>query len=105
MYKRQILESLSGITFVSSVAEATDLIEFTRYAWEPDAKLGVVQTWQFYYRPLEQPYELAAARAKPSGFLFKVPGRTLAESTAASAEKLRDTMRHLLPRFEPVVPK
>jgi hypothetical protein len=104
-FQRAILEAVPDVALVPTIAEATDLIELTRYEWSPDEEYGVSQTWQFYFRPLEQPEDPPAARARPGGFIFVVPGKTLAESTRASAETLRDALRQILPRFRPVVPK
>lgn len=43
-------------------------------------------------------------RARPGNFIVMVGGKTLAGSTRASAERLRDKLRELLlPRFRPLV--
>lgn len=104
-FKKAIRESAPDVEFVPTLAEASDLVEFTRYDWGFDTNLGVTQTWRFSFRPLDQPNDPPAARASPVNFLVTVPGETLDDSTRASAERLRETFRRLLTRFRPVVPK
>jgi hypothetical protein len=104
-FKEAILDSARDVVFVPTVAEASDLIEFTRYEWAFDMNLGVTQTWRFSFRPLDQPDEPPAGRARPINYFVTVPGRTLDESTRASGERLREAFRRLLTRFRPVVPK
>lgn len=104
-FRQAILDAVPGVGLVATAAEATDLVELTRYEWSPDSKFGVTQTWQFFFHPLEKPDVPPTALAKPAGFVFVVPGKTLAESTEVSSEKLRRAFRQLLPRFRPVVPK
>jgi hypothetical protein len=104
-FKRAIVDSVPNVTLVPTITEATDVIELVRYAWSPDEPYGVSQTWQYWYQPLERPAEPPSARAKPAGFIDTVPGKTLSESTEASAQKLRARFCELLPRFQPVVPR
>ena len=104
-FKRAILDSVPNVTLVPTITQATDVIELVRYAWSPDEPYGVSQTWQYWYQPLERPDDPPSARARPAGFIDTVPGKTLSESTEASAQKLRARLSELLPRFQPVVPK
>ena len=104
-FKEAIRESAPDVAFVPTVAEATDLIEFTRYEWRFDTDLGVTQTWRFSFRPLDQPNDPPAGRARPANDMVTVPGKTLDDSTRASGERLREMFRGLLTRFRPVVPK
>ena len=103
-FKQAILDAAPDVGFVPIMKEATDLIELTRYTWSPNETYGVSQTWEFYFRPLDQQED--AGRARPGIFIVRVAGKTLAESTQASGERLRDRLRTLLlPRFRPVVPR
>ena len=104
-FKQAVFESLPDVRFVRTMAEASDLIEFTDYGWAFDEKLGVTQTWRFSYRPLDYPEELPSGRSRPINMVLTVPGETLAESTRLSIEMLRERFRRLLTRFEPKVAK
>ena len=105
-FKQAILDAVPDVAFVPTVKEATDLIELTRYTWSLDEEYGVSQTWEFYFRPLDQPEDPPIGRARPGAFIFVVGGKTLAESTQAAADRLRDKLRTLLlPRFRPFVLK
>ena len=95
------------MSLVPTLAEATDLIELTRYNWSPeDEKYGVGQTWAFYFRPLDMPDEPPRGPTRPGSYMVVGGGKTLAESTEASGERIRDVLRPLLlPPFRSVVPK
>jgi hypothetical protein len=105
-FKQAILDAGPDVALVPTVKEATDLIELTRYEWSPDTAYGVRETWEFYFRPLEQPEDPPMMRARPGNFIVIVGGKTLAGSTRASAERLRNKLREiLLPRFRPLLLK
>lgn len=101
--RQAILDAAPGVVLVRSAAEATDLVELTHYEWSPDDKNGVTQTWQLFVHPLRSndPQEPSA---RPSRFRFDLTGRTLAESTQASSERMREVFGRVLPRFRRVVP-
>jgi hypothetical protein len=104
-FQQAVLDAAPDVTLVPTIAEATDLVELTRYAWSPDEEYGVSQTWQFHFLALDQPQNLPMGHARPGGFVFIVGGKTLAESTQASVERLRDALRKLLSRFPRVLLK
>jgi hypothetical protein len=104
-FRLALTESARGVAFVPSVAEATDLIELTSYEWTLDGTTGVREIWRFSHLPLLAQDEGSASRARPLNILVVVEGGTLAESTRAGAERLREVLRPLLARFQRVVPK
>lgn len=104
-FRRAILEAGPDVAFVRTIAEATDLIELTRYAWSPDEEYGVSETWQFYFQSLDLSQDSLAGRTRPAGFILVGAGKTFAESTQASAKRLREVFHRILRRFRPVVPK
>jgi hypothetical protein len=107
IFEHAIREAAPDIAFVTRVAEATDLIEFTSY--EDDmlevGKQGLTSKWQFSFRPLADPEDSPAARARPGNFAILVHGETRDESLSRSAENLRVAMQRLLERSRPAVPK
>ena len=102
-FRQAVASAAPGVTLVPSAALATDLVELMRYDWDPGGKLGVTQTWRFYYTPLPKPDSFGRTPARPHGHILIAPGKTLAESTELSAQRLRMTLRQLL-GVEPVVP-
>ena len=100
-FRYAILRSAPDVRFVRTIAEASDLIEFTGYDWAFDENLGVTQTWQFSVRRLATPEDPASGRALPANLVLTVPGKTLAESTQVSIEMLRERLHRLLTKLEP----
>ena len=105
VFQQAIREAAPSIGFVTRVAEATDIIEFTSYDDDllSEGKEGVTSTWRYSFRPLIYPKDPPAGRANPGNFLLVVRGDTRAESVSKSAERLRVAMRSLLDRFRPLV--
>ena len=104
-FRQAIRDAAPGVTLVPSAAFATDLVELTRYDWDPGGELGVTQKWQFYYSPLPKPSAFGRTPAKPISYMLIAPGKTLAESTEESAKRLRMRLRQLFLGIEPAAPK
>lgn len=110
-FKEAILQAVPGVSFVPTMREATDLIELTRYKWSPNEEYGVSQSWEFYFRPLENPRPLdnpegaPTGRVRPGSNVVIAGGKTLAESTQRATGALRDSLRRLFFPPGPVAPK
>ena len=100
-----VVDSVPDVALVSSVREATDLIELVAYDWQVDDGPGVRESWDISFRPLDDPQAPPAARARPADLKVVVWGRTADECARKSAERLREQLRPLLERFRPVVLK
>jgi hypothetical protein len=107
IFQQAIREAAPDIAFVTHLAEATDVIEFTSYKDDflAEGKEGVTSRLQFSFRPLLDPDDPPAARARPGNFGLVVRGSTRAEAVARLSERLNDAMRRLLERFRTRVPK
>ena len=107
IFRQAIRDAVPDIAFVTRVAEATDIIEFTSYQDDllTEGKQGVTSKWQYSFRPLVDPSDPPAARARPGNFGLIIHGNTRAESLEKSAEHLRTAMHTLLERFRPIVLK
>jgi hypothetical protein len=107
IFQQAIRHAVPDIAFVTRVAEATDIIEFTSYEDDllVEGKQGITSKWQYCFRPLVDPSDPPAARAGPGNFELMVYGNTRAESLGKSAEHLRTAMQRLLERFRPRVLK
>jgi len=104
-FRQAIKGSAPGVTLAPSAAYATDLVELMRYDWNPEDKLGVTQTWRFYYCPLPKADGSTRPEARSVRTILMVPGKTLADSTELSAKSLRTRFRQLLLGVEPVAPE
>lgn len=104
-FRQAIRDAAPGVRLVASAALATDLVELMRYDWDPGDKLGVTQTWRFYYTPLPKPDAFGRTPARPHGHILTSPGKTLAESTELSETRLRMTLRQMFLGIEPAAPK
>ena len=104
-FRRAIQDAAPDVLFVTTMAEASDLVELTRYSWSPQEEFGVSETWQFYFQSLDPSDPRAVGRERPAGFILVGAGKTLAQSSESSADRLRDAFHRLLRRFRPVVPK
>jgi hypothetical protein len=107
IFQQAIRDAVPDVAFVTRVAEATDIIEFTSYEDDllVEGKQGLTSKWQYSFRPLVDPSDPPAARARPGNFGLLVRGNTRAESLSKSAEHLRTSMHSLLERFRPIVLK
>ena len=105
IFQQAIRDAVPDVAFVTRVAEATDIVEFTSYEDDllVEGKQGITSKWQYSFRPLVDPSDPPAGRARPGNFGLLVHGSTRAESLSRSAEHLRTAMQGLLERFRPIV--
>lgn len=105
--RRAIRDAVPDVTFVTTMVEASHLIELTSYTWSPDGEYdGVIEKWHLCYQSLEPSDTRVAGRVRPARVILFGAGKTVAESTQSSSEQLREAFTRLLPPlFHPVVPK
>ncbi len=103
-FERSIREAVPDVIFVTSIGDASAVVELARYAWSTEEEYGVRESWRFYYLSLDPSADVAAGRGRQLTLIVG-QGRTLAECGQDSSEKLRNAFARLLPQFRTWVPK